>query len=134
MNLTDARLSQQGCQKLELALLSFFEQFRKIYVGDQVSHLKNIKCAILTNHDMQFIIYSGPKDVESVQETERSPGPHWRGHGPVRHHQKDHHQLEILGSQRIDHQQNSTATQRSQRGIRNRSEAGQIRWGNFEII
>jgi hypothetical protein len=37
MNLTDSRLAQGGCEKLELAMLSFFEQFRKIYVGDQVS-------------------------------------------------------------------------------------------------
>lgn len=37
MNLTDSRLPQGGCEKLELAMLSFFEQFRKIYVGDQVS-------------------------------------------------------------------------------------------------
>ncbi|KAI8777729.1 exportin-7 isoform X1 [Biomphalaria glabrata] len=36
MNLTDSRLSQGGCEKLDLAILSFFEQFRKIYVGDQV--------------------------------------------------------------------------------------------------
>jgi len=36
MQLTDSRLSQSGCEKLELAFLSFFEQFRKIYVGDQV--------------------------------------------------------------------------------------------------
>jgi len=36
MNLTDSRLSQNGCEKLDLAILSFFEQFRKIYVGDQV--------------------------------------------------------------------------------------------------
>lgn len=37
MNLTDARLQVSGgCEKLELAMLSFFEQFRKIYVGDQV--------------------------------------------------------------------------------------------------
>jgi exportin-7 len=36
MNLTDSRLGQSGCEKLELAMLSFFEQFRKIYVGDQV--------------------------------------------------------------------------------------------------
>lgn len=36
MNLTDSRLTQGGCEKLELAMLSFFEQFRKIYVGDQV--------------------------------------------------------------------------------------------------
>lgn len=37
MNLTDSRLQLTGgCEKLELAMLSFFEQFRKIYVGDQV--------------------------------------------------------------------------------------------------
>ncbi|KAH3785624.1 hypothetical protein DPMN_163717 [Dreissena polymorpha] len=36
MNLTDSRLTQNGCEKLDLAILSFFEQFRKIYVGDQV--------------------------------------------------------------------------------------------------
>ncbi|XP_024219756.1 exportin-7 isoform X1 [Halyomorpha halys] len=41
MNLTDSRLTQGGCEKLELAMLSFFEQFRKIYVGDQVQ--KNSK-------------------------------------------------------------------------------------------
>uniref|UniRef100_A0A0K8S6Q8 Exportin-7/Ran-binding protein 17 TPR repeats domain-containing protein n=3 Tax=Lygus hesperus TaxID=30085 RepID=A0A0K8S6Q8_LYGHE len=41
MNLTDSRLTQSGCEKLELAMLSFFEQFRKIYVGDQVQ--KNSK-------------------------------------------------------------------------------------------
>lgn len=41
MNLTDSRLAQRGCEKLELAMLSFFEQFRKIYVGDQVQ--KNSK-------------------------------------------------------------------------------------------
>lgn len=37
MTLTDSRLPQGGCEKLELAMLSFFEHFRKIYVGDQVS-------------------------------------------------------------------------------------------------
>ncbi|CAM4730296.1 unnamed protein product [Leuciscus chuanchicus] len=36
MNLTDLRLAQAGNEKLELAMLSFFEQFRKIYIGDQV--------------------------------------------------------------------------------------------------
>lgn len=41
MNLTDSRLVQAGCEKLELAMLSFFDQFRKIYVGDQVQ--KNSK-------------------------------------------------------------------------------------------
>lgn len=36
MNLTDSRLAQGGSEKLELAMLNFFEQFRKIHVGDQV--------------------------------------------------------------------------------------------------
>ncbi|XP_044003499.1 exportin-7 isoform X1 [Aphidius gifuensis] len=43
MNLTDSGLSQGGCEKLELAMLSFFEQFRKIYVGDTNSIQKNSK-------------------------------------------------------------------------------------------
>lgn len=42
MNLTDNRLPQGGCEKLELALLSFFEQFRKIYVGDQVQKTSKV--------------------------------------------------------------------------------------------
>lgn len=36
MSLADARLNREGCDSLELSMLSFFEQFRKIYVGDQV--------------------------------------------------------------------------------------------------
>ncbi|XP_071792798.1 exportin-7-like [Asterias amurensis] len=36
MNLTDAKLAQGGCEKLDLAMLSFFEQFTKIYLGNQV--------------------------------------------------------------------------------------------------
>lgn len=36
-----SNLFQDGCEKLEVALLSFFEQFRKIYIGDQVQ--KNSK-------------------------------------------------------------------------------------------
>jgi exportin-7 len=35
-------LFQDGCEKLELALLSFFEQFRKIYVGDQVQKTSKV--------------------------------------------------------------------------------------------
>ena len=35
-------LFQGGCEKLELALLSFFEQFRKIYVGDQVQKTSKV--------------------------------------------------------------------------------------------
>ncbi|GFR81724.1 exportin-7 [Elysia marginata] len=42
MNLTDSRLAQVGCEKLDLAILSFFEQFRKIYVGDQVQKTSKV--------------------------------------------------------------------------------------------
>ncbi|XP_017472351.1 PREDICTED: exportin-7-like [Rhagoletis zephyria] len=43
MNYTDVRLSQGGfCKKLELAFLSFFEQFRKTYVGDQVQKTSSV--------------------------------------------------------------------------------------------
>ncbi|XP_064599682.1 exportin-7-like [Liolophura sinensis] len=42
MNLTDSRLAQAGSEKLELAMLSFFEQFRKIYVGDQVQKTSKV--------------------------------------------------------------------------------------------
>ena len=42
VDLTDSRLPQSGCNKLELALLSFFEQFRKIYIGDQVQKTSRV--------------------------------------------------------------------------------------------
>lgn len=42
MQLTDSRLSQGGCERLESAYLSFFEQFRKIYVGDQVQKASKV--------------------------------------------------------------------------------------------
>lgn len=42
MNLTDTRIAQGGCEKLDLAILSFFEQFRKIYVGDQVHKMSKV--------------------------------------------------------------------------------------------
>ncbi|KAK7482050.1 hypothetical protein BaRGS_00026742 [Batillaria attramentaria] len=42
MNLTDSRLAQGGSEKLDLAILSFFEQFRKIYVGDQVQKTSKV--------------------------------------------------------------------------------------------
>ena len=42
MNLTDSQLARGGCEKLDLAVLSFFEQFRKIYVGDQVQKTSKV--------------------------------------------------------------------------------------------
>lgn len=49
MNLTDSRLAQAGNEKLELAMLSFFEQFRKIYIGDQVQ-----KSSKVTDSQLRF--------------------------------------------------------------------------------
>ncbi|XP_010770581.1 exportin-7-like, partial [Notothenia coriiceps] len=43
MNLTDSRLAQAGNERLELAMLSFFEQFRKIYIGDQVQKSSKVR-------------------------------------------------------------------------------------------
>lgn len=45
MNLTDSRLAQAGNERLELAMLSFFEQFRKIYIGDQVQKSSKVNAA-----------------------------------------------------------------------------------------
>uniref|UniRef100_A0A8C7V2Z8 Exportin 7 n=1 Tax=Oncorhynchus mykiss TaxID=8022 RepID=A0A8C7V2Z8_ONCMY len=50
MNLTDSRLAQAGNERLELAMLSFFEQFRKIYIGDQVQ--KSSKVSTVTTHTL----------------------------------------------------------------------------------
>ncbi|GCC33802.1 hypothetical protein chiPu_0012273 [Chiloscyllium punctatum] len=36
VNLVDSRLPQSGNEKVELAMLSFFDQFRKTYIGDQL--------------------------------------------------------------------------------------------------
>lgn len=47
MNLTDSRLAQAGNEKLELAMLSFFEQFRKIYIGDQVQKSSKVTDSLL---------------------------------------------------------------------------------------
>lgn len=43
MNLTDSRLAQSGCEKLELAIMSFLEQVRKIYINDHMQKLKVYK-------------------------------------------------------------------------------------------
>jgi exportin-7 len=57
MNLTDSRLQVTGgCQKLELAMLSFFEQFRKIYVGDQVILLSE-KTNEINEHKIYFYLH-----------------------------------------------------------------------------
>lgn len=46
MKLTDLRLMHAGCEKLDIAMLSFFEQFRKIYIGDQVQKTSRVSVLI----------------------------------------------------------------------------------------
>lgn len=43
MTLTDVRLPQTGCEKLELAIMSFLEQVRKIYIIEQMQKMKIYK-------------------------------------------------------------------------------------------
>lgn len=50
MNLTDSQLSQRGSEKLELSILSFFEQFRKMYVGDQAQKTSKVLSRISNPH------------------------------------------------------------------------------------
>lgn len=59
MNLTDSHLSQRGSEKLELAILSFFEQFRKIYVGDQAQKTSKVKmnAYLLDAHLLPFVLF-----------------------------------------------------------------------------
>uniref|UniRef100_A0A674BTY2 Exportin 7 n=1 Tax=Salmo trutta TaxID=8032 RepID=A0A674BTY2_SALTR len=52
MNLTDSRLAQAGNERLELAMLSFFEQFRKIYIGDQVQKSSKVSTFTVTTHTL----------------------------------------------------------------------------------
>ena len=57
MNLTDSRLAQAGNEKLELAMLSFFEQFRKIYIGDQVQKSSKVTDSQLAPFSSHFWLW-----------------------------------------------------------------------------
>jgi len=43
MSLTDSRLPQAGCDKLELAIMSFLEQLHKAYISEQMQKSKVYK-------------------------------------------------------------------------------------------
>ena len=58
MNLTDSRLAQAGNEKLELAMLSFFEQFRKIYIGDQMQKSSKVTDSELAAFSAHFCLWS----------------------------------------------------------------------------
>lgn len=42
MNLTDMKLPQIGSEKLELAYLTFFEEFKRIYIGEQINKASKV--------------------------------------------------------------------------------------------
>ena len=68
MNLTDSRLAQGGCEKLDLALLSFFEQFRKIYVGDQVQKTSKVRAKSDLSIELQMHIIWDLKELFQYDE------------------------------------------------------------------
>ena len=47
MNLIDSNLPQHGSEHLDLAILNFFEQFRKIYVGEVLQKTSEVTLALL---------------------------------------------------------------------------------------
>ena len=64
MNLTDSQLSQRGSEKLELAILSFFEQFRKMYVGDQAQKTSKVRHS---NNNFPFYLFIN--SIRFIQES-----------------------------------------------------------------
>lgn len=43
MNLTDTRLAQAGCEKIELAILTFLDHVRRIYLIEHMQKMKIYK-------------------------------------------------------------------------------------------
>lgn len=58
MSLTDSRLPQAGCEKLELAIMSFLEQVRKIYINEPIQKAKVYKrlAEVLGLNDEQMLL------------------------------------------------------------------------------
>jgi len=46
-----SRYAERSRQRLDLAILSFFQSFRKVYVGEQVMHSSKVSC-------LQRLVYS----------------------------------------------------------------------------
>ena len=42
MQISDARLEQHGSKNLEVGFVFFFDQFRRIYIGEQVNRPSNV--------------------------------------------------------------------------------------------
>jgi exportin-7 len=79
MNYTDQHLDKRGCEHLELAYLSFLEQFRKVYIGDTIQ-----KCAtvyrILTT---QLGVSDEAAVLNIIMQKIVSNLKYWSTHKPV---------------------------------------------------
>jgi exportin-7 len=40
------RYAERSRQRLDIAILSFFQSFRKVYVGEQVMHSSKVSCSM----------------------------------------------------------------------------------------
>ncbi|XP_055712629.1 ran-binding protein 16 isoform X2 [Phlebotomus papatasi] len=56
MNLTDSRLPQAGCVKLELAIMSFLEQVRKTYISEQMHKVYKRLSEVLGLNDEPMLL------------------------------------------------------------------------------
>ncbi|XP_055684266.1 ran-binding protein 16 isoform X1 [Lutzomyia longipalpis] len=56
MNLTDQRLPQAGCVKLELAIMSFLEQVRKTYISEQMHKVYKRLSEVLGLNDEPMLL------------------------------------------------------------------------------
>lgn len=45
-----SRYAERSRQRLDLAILSFFQSFRKVYVGEQVMHSSKVSCLLRSFH------------------------------------------------------------------------------------
>ncbi|XP_065926342.1 exportin-7 isoform X6 [Magallana gigas] len=82
MNLVDSRIAQYACEKLDLAILSFFEQFRKIYVGDQVPKMSKVYRRLsevlgLNDESMVLSVFIG-KIITNLKYWARSEQITWK--------------------------------------------------------
>lgn len=47
MQISDSRLEQHGSKNLEVGFVFFFDQFRRIYIGEQVNRPSNVSVLTL---------------------------------------------------------------------------------------
>ena len=71
MNLTDMKLPQIGSEKLEGAFLGFLNQFKQIYIGDQVN--KSTKVSVTKSVNMCFSFFFVLFVISYIVENLKNP-------------------------------------------------------------